>query len=252
MVFLRLALRLLAVLLSVELRGKLNLLVVGRILVDLALVVGRNLFDLLVVEQHALARIVVGGVHRRSLDPRVDSARRLGLLLVLAQLQVLVALGVFVVLVVVGALVIDLGLLVGVDGLGRVGLRVLLLGVRLDRLGSTLLLEGLLVSDGTHFALGFELLVDDADVFCLLQLVGVVLGILGVRNFQRSLRDHGDHREAHVEVVSGQEGALVEAILVVAVTLADQIGQDLLGLKLVVRRHLHGLLRRIRVELLEL
>lgn len=52
-----------AILLSIELGGKLDLLIMRRILIDLALVVGRNLFDLLVVEQHALPRVVVGCIH---------------------------------------------------------------------------------------------------------------------------------------------------------------------------------------------
>jgi len=64
-------------------------------------------------------------------------------------------------------------------------------------------------------------LVHDADIFCFFQLIGVVLGIFRVRNFQRRLWDHGDHREAHIEVVSWQKGALIESILVVSVTLAD-------------------------------
>jgi len=74
-----LTLSLLAILLSIELCGELDLLIMRRILIDLALVVGRNLFDLLVVEQHALPRVVVGSIHRRGLNPRIDSTRRLGL-----------------------------------------------------------------------------------------------------------------------------------------------------------------------------
>ena len=152
----------------------------------------------------------------------------------------------------VGTQMIDLRLLVRIDGLSRISLRLLLLGVGLDRLRPTLLLEWFLISDRSHFALRLELLVDDADVFGLLKLIRIVLRIFGVGYFQRGLRDHSNHGEAGIEVMSRKKGALVESILVVSVTLADQIREDLLGLELVILRNFHRLFRRIRVKLLEL